>query len=52
MTTKYKSEGNDFILVGHVDSTGFKMMLARFESDPDDSDDPPFNYKGYAITLN
>jgi hypothetical protein len=52
MTTKNKSEGNDFILVGHVDSTGLNMMLARFESDSNDGENDPTSYKAYYIVLN
>jgi hypothetical protein len=44
-----KNNGNDFILVAHVDTTGEKMMLARLESDSENGNNPPNNYKGYQI---
>ena len=52
MTTKNKSEGNDFILVGQIDSTGLNMMLARYDSYSNEGKNDPTSYKAYYIVLN
>jgi hypothetical protein len=43
-----RNHSNDIILVGHVDTSGNKMIVARFESDPGDGDGwpNPDNFKG------
>lgn len=40
ITTKMRDNSNDIVFVGHIDSTKTKMMLARFETDPDSGNAP------------
>lgn len=35
-----RDNSNDIVFVGHIDSTKTKMMLARFETDPDSGNAP------------